>query len=94
MPKKELFGLCPYMTSQKVLTGKWSMYILYLLSQESPIRFNELQRKMPVEKILSKLSGKITSEEMSRMNYQVDVEGKKAFDVAREYLVSENLISE
>lgn len=46
MPKKELFGLCPYVTSQKVLTGKWSMYILYLLT-DGPIRFNELQRKMP-----------------------------------------------
>ena len=30
MSKKELFGLCPYVTAQKVLTGKWSMYILYL----------------------------------------------------------------
>ena len=26
MEKKNLFGLCPYVTSQKVLTGKWSMY--------------------------------------------------------------------
>lgn len=48
MPRKELFGLCPYITSQKVLTGKWSMYILYLLSA-GPIRFNELQRQMPEE---------------------------------------------
>lgn len=46
MPKKELFGICPYVTSQKVLTGKWSMYILHLLT-EGTIRFNELLRKMP-----------------------------------------------
>lgn len=46
--KKELFGLCPYVTSQKVLTGKWSLYILHLLSG-GPVRFNELQRKMPTE---------------------------------------------
>lgn len=46
MPKKELFGVCPYVTAQKVLTGKWSMYILYLLT-DGPIRFNELQRRMP-----------------------------------------------
>ena len=46
MEKKELFGLCPYVTSQKVLTGKWSMYIMYLLV-DGPIRFNELQRRMP-----------------------------------------------
>lgn len=44
--KKELFGVCPFVTAQKVLTGKWSMYILYLL-EEGPIRFNELRRKMP-----------------------------------------------
>ena len=56
MAKKELFGLCPYVTSQKVLTGKWSMYILYILSQEAPIRFNELQRRMPVEMTHTTLS--------------------------------------
>lgn len=48
MAKKELFGLCPYVTTQKVLTGKWSIYILYLLS-DGAIRFNELQRRMPEE---------------------------------------------
>lgn len=46
MEKKQLFGLCPYVTSQKVLTGKWSMYIMYLL-KDAPVRFNELQRRMP-----------------------------------------------
>lgn len=56
MAKKELFGLCPYVTSQKVLTGKWSMYIMYLLSQEGAIRFNELQRKMPEEMTHTTLS--------------------------------------
>ena len=56
MEKKELFGLCQYVTSQKVLTGKWSMYILYILSQEAPIRFNELQRRMPVEMTHTTLS--------------------------------------
>jgi DNA-binding HxlR family transcriptional regulator len=46
MVKRDLTGLCPYVTSQKVLSGKWSIYLLYLL-QEGPVRFNELQRKMP-----------------------------------------------
>ena len=46
MEKKNLFGKCPYVTAQKVLTGKWSMDIMYLLS-EGPVRFNELQRRMP-----------------------------------------------
>ena len=37
MEKKNLFGLCPYVTLQKVLTGKWSMYIMHLLT-DGPIR--------------------------------------------------------
>ena len=55
MEKKNLFGKCPYVTAQKVLTGKWSMYIMYLLS-EGPIRFNELQRRMPEEMTHTTLS--------------------------------------
>ena len=55
MEKKELFGRCPYVTAQKVLTGKWSMYIMYLLSQ-GPVRFNELLRKMPEEMTHTTLS--------------------------------------
>ena len=55
MEKKNLFGLCPYVTSQKVLTGKWSMYIMHLLT-DGPIRFNELQRKMPEEMTHTTLS--------------------------------------
>ena len=55
MAKKELFGLCPYVTTQKVLTGKWSIYILYLLS-DGAIRFNELQRRMPEEMTHTTLS--------------------------------------
>ena len=55
MERKELFGRCPYVTAQKVLTGKWSMYILYLLSN-GPVRFNELQRRMPEEMTHTTLS--------------------------------------
>ncbi len=55
MEKKNLFGKCPYATAQKVLTGKWSMYIIYLLS-EGPVRFNELQRRMPEEMTHTTLS--------------------------------------
>lgn len=56
MEKKNLFGLCPYVTSQKVLTGKWSMYIMYLLAQSKSIRFNELLRLMPEEMTHTTLS--------------------------------------
>ncbi len=55
MEKKNVFGKCPYLTSQKVLTGKWSMYIMYLLS-DGPVRFNELQRRMPEEMTHTTLS--------------------------------------
>jgi len=55
MERKELFGRCPYVTAQKVLTGKWSMYILYLLS-DGAVRFNELQRRMPEEMTHTTLS--------------------------------------
>lgn len=44
--KKDLYGLCPYVTSQKVLTGKWALLIMYHLSN-GPVRFNELQRRLP-----------------------------------------------
>lgn len=63
--KKELFGLCPYVTSQKILTGKWSIYILYLL-QDGPVRFNELQRRLPDE---------VTHATLSRQLKTLEAEG-------------------
>ncbi len=46
MQNVDLFGVCPFVTAQKLLSGKWSIYILYLLSEKT-IRFNELLRLMP-----------------------------------------------
>ncbi|MDF2952592.1 MAG: putative transcription regulator [Anaerocolumna sp.] len=43
---KDLFGKCPFVTAQKILTGKWTILILHHLAM-GPIRFNELQRKLP-----------------------------------------------
>lgn len=43
---QDLFGKCPYATVQKVLVGKWSMLIMHLL-EDGPVRFNELQRRLP-----------------------------------------------
>ena len=54
--KQNVFGVCPYVTSQKVLTGKWSMYLLHLLGEEEPLRFNEIQRRMPEEMTHTTLS--------------------------------------
>lgn len=44
--EKDLFGVCPYVTAQRLLTGKWAMLILHHLSGET-IRFNELLRRLP-----------------------------------------------
>lgn len=38
-----LVGKCPYVTVQKVLTGKWTLLILHHL-ENGPLRFKELER--------------------------------------------------
>ncbi len=43
---KDLFGLCPFATTQRLIQGKWAILIMHHLSN-GPIRFNELQRRMP-----------------------------------------------
>lgn len=43
---EERFGKCPYSTVQSLISGKWAMLILYYL-MDGPVRFNELQRRMP-----------------------------------------------
>lgn len=45
-PMAERFGKCPYATAQSLISGKWSVLILHYLA-DGPIRFNELQRRMP-----------------------------------------------
>lgn len=37
---------CPFTTAQNLLSGKWTLVILYFLSAENVLRFNELQRKL------------------------------------------------
>ncbi|MDL2218661.1 helix-turn-helix transcriptional regulator [Christensenellaceae bacterium OttesenSCG-928-M15] len=44
---EDLFGKCPYVTSQKLLAGKWSMLILHYLSESGSLRFGELLRMLP-----------------------------------------------
>lgn len=43
---RDLFGVCPFATAQRLIQGKWAILILHHLSG-GPVRFNELQRKMP-----------------------------------------------
>lgn len=42
----ELFGICPFTTTQVLLQGKWAMLMMHHIC-EGPIRFNELQRRLP-----------------------------------------------
>ena len=43
---EERFGRCPFYTTQRLIQGKWAILIIHYLS-DGPVRFNELQRKMP-----------------------------------------------
>ncbi|MFZ5943996.1 MAG: winged helix-turn-helix transcriptional regulator [Bacillota bacterium] len=44
--KEDDFGKCPYVTVQKLLSGKWALMVLYLLLNKT-MRFTELQRELP-----------------------------------------------
>lgn len=44
--KDEDFGICPYVTVQKLLSGKWTLIVLFLLSRKT-MRFSELKRELP-----------------------------------------------
>jgi osmoprotectant transport system permease protein len=62
--------------------------------QGAPLVRNETLKKYPeIEEVLNKLAGKITDDEMRKMNYLVNVEGKQANDVARDFLQEKGLIS-
>ena len=61
--------------------------------QGAPLMKEALLKKHPeLETVLNKLAGKITESQMSQMNYQVGIEGKKAEAVARDYLIKEGLL--
>lgn len=44
--RESIYGVCPFATTQKVLSGKWTIVILYQLSTGTK-RFNQLQRLLP-----------------------------------------------
>lgn len=44
--EEKRFGKCPFFTTQRLIQGKWAILIMHYLD-EGPVRFNELQRKMP-----------------------------------------------
>ncbi|HEM3635388.1 TPA: ABC transporter permease/substrate-binding protein [Streptococcus suis] len=86
-----------FSTDSKVVTYKLKILEddkqLFPPYQVAPLLSKETLEKYPeLEQVLGVLSGKISTEEMTRMNYAVDVEGKSAEQVAREYLEQEGLL--
>ncbi|ESU31073.1 ABC transporter permease [Bacillus sp. 17376] len=61
--------------------------------QGAPLMRAETAKKYPeIVKALNKLAGKITDDQMRKMNYQVNVEGESAEETAREYLRESGLL--
>jgi osmoprotectant transport system substrate-binding protein len=58
------------------------------------IRADTLKKHPELEDILNKLAGKIDDETMLKLNYAVDEEGRKAAEVAKDFLQKHGLISE
>ncbi|HEL1606237.1 TPA: ABC transporter permease/substrate-binding protein [Streptococcus suis] len=86
-----------YSTDSKVVTYKLKILgddkQLFPPYQAAPLLSKETLEKYPeLEQVLGVLAGKISTEEMTQMNYAVDVEGKSAEQVAREYLEQEELL--
>ncbi|PJI08434.1 MULTISPECIES: winged helix-turn-helix transcriptional regulator [Clostridium] len=70
--KENLFGVCPYVTAQKVLAGKWTISILHILSVKKSMRFNELQRMMPEKMTHATLSRQLKYLEKENMIIRKD----------------------
>jgi osmoprotectant transport system substrate-binding protein len=61
----------------------------------APVVRQDTLKKFPeLEKVLNNLAGKITEEEMLKMNSRVDLDKDKPEDVAREFLLEKGLIKE
>lgn len=56
------------------------------------VRGDILEQYPELEGILEELTGKISTEQMAELTYQVDVQGRTVDDVAREFLVSQGLL--
>ena len=58
------------------------------------VRQDVLEQHPELEVILNQLAGKIPTEQMAELTYQVDVLGRTVDDVAREFLVDQGLLSQ
>jgi osmoprotectant transport system substrate-binding protein len=59
----------------------------------APIIRNETLKKYPeLEEVLNKLAGQISDDDMTQLNYQIDVEKKAVEEVAKAFLQSKGLL--
>jgi len=58
------------------------------------VRKETLEKYPKLKSLLDRLSGKISDETMQNLNFQVDEKGRKAEDVASEFLISNGLIQQ
>lgn len=56
------------------------------------VRLEALEKFPELEEVLNELAGKISEEDMLKMNARVDIDGEKAEDVAHDFLVEKGLI--
>lgn len=86
-----------YSTDSQIITNDLQLLEddkhLFPPYQGAPLLREDTLKKHPeLEGILNQLAGKITSQEMAMMNYQVDVQGMSAEQVAKDYLQSQGLL--
>ena len=67
---------CPVKYALDLLSGKWKLRILWELSQQETIRFNELQRRLPGISSLMLSKSLETHKIIARRQYN----GKKGMD--------------
>ena len=58
------------------------------------VRQETLETYPQLEDVLNELAGKITLEDMQKMNARVDIDGEKPEDVAHDFLIEKGLIEE
>lgn len=85
---ESVYGLCPFATTQRILTGKWAVVVLYQLSTGTK-RFNQLQRLIPevTQTILTRqlrqlekdklVERKVFAEVPPRVEYSLSALGEK-----------------
>ncbi len=56
------------------------------------VRRDTLEQFPEIEETLNQLAGRISTERMQALNFEVDERGRRASDVAREFLVDEGLL--